>query len=118
MTKNANTVKRSAYERLVVFLASRVERQEEKYGPFDADIAGVRLALAVLQDELDEARDEWRHERTLGSWDGTAEEVADIAAVALRLLLALEDDLAGMTAAISCDNCRRIVQPPRAKVGR
>ena len=84
----------AAYERLTAFLAARIERQEQKYGPFDADVAGVRLALAILQDELDEARDEWRHERTLGGWDGTADEVADVAGVALRLLLALEDDLA------------------------
>lgn len=72
-------------------LTGRVVRQEEKYGPFPNDVAGVRLALAVLQDEMDEALLAWRDERRADNWNQTIGEVRDVAGVALRLLVALEE---------------------------
>lgn len=75
-------------------LTGRVVRQEQKYGPFKKDVADIRLALAVLQDELDEALLAWREDRRLpwseNAWADTISEVRDVAGVALRLLVALE----------------------------
>lgn len=75
-------------------LAGRVTRQEDKYGPFKKDVADIRLALAVLQDELDEALLAWREDRRLprceDAWKDTIDEVRDVAGIAVRLLLTLE----------------------------
>lgn len=40
-----------------------MRHQERVYGPFSGEIADVRLGLAVLQDELNEALESWRSER-------------------------------------------------------
>lgn len=64
-------------------------QQEAKYGPFVADVPGVRLAVAVLEDETAEVRDAWREERRVDSWEHTREEAMQVAVVALRLVGAL-----------------------------
>jgi NTP pyrophosphatase (non-canonical NTP hydrolase) len=63
-----------------------VRYQDRRYGSFGSDVAGVRLALACLQDELAEALDAWRTERRSPHWGATGSEVMDVVAVAVRLL--------------------------------
>ena len=70
--------------------SSVVHDQEQKYGPFTPDVAGVRLALAVLQDEVTEALGAWRDERRDPHWIDTRCEVMQVAAVALRLVEAID----------------------------
>jgi hypothetical protein len=72
---------------LFVELAGEVERQDGKHGPFEGTRLGAsRLALACIEDELDEAYDAWRDERQAVVWDHTRTEVLQIAAVAIRAL--------------------------------
>ena len=80
----AATVDRSPLWKL---LEREMDRQERKYGPFQADIAGTRLGLAVLADELAEALQAWRDERRTDDWPETHGEVLQLAAVACRLLI-------------------------------
>lgn len=82
--RSAATVDRSPLWKL---LSSEMDRQERKYGPFENDVAGTRLGLAVLADELAEALQAWRDERRIGNWPETHGEVLQLAAVACRLLM-------------------------------
>ena len=68
-------------------IARTMGYQERKYGPFADDVAGMRLGLAVLQDELDEALQTWRDERRRESWPETRVELMQLVAVACRLLI-------------------------------
>jgi hypothetical protein len=67
-----------------------VNYQDSRYGPFTRDIPGVRLALACLEDEMDEAKQAWRSDRKpkpgTEGWAATTSEVMDIVAVGVRLL--------------------------------
>jgi hypothetical protein len=64
--------------------------QDRRYGPFTADVGGVRLGLACLEDEIDEAKHAWRAERKpkrgTKAWAETTAEVMDVVAVGVRLL--------------------------------
>ena len=64
-----------------------VERQRAKYGPFSDGVGGMRLAVAVLEDEVAEVRDAWRSERRASHWGATHSEALQVAAVAVRLLV-------------------------------
>ena len=67
--------------------AAEIERQDEKHGPYQGTILGrSRLALATLEDEVEEALEAWRGERKALTWDATREEVLQVAAVAIRTL--------------------------------
>lgn len=71
-------------------IGAAVRYQDNKYGPFAATIAGVRLAIACLEDELDEVKGAWRSERSpkrgTRAWAATTSEVMDVLAIAVRLL--------------------------------
>lgn len=81
---------------LVSELESEIVRQDQKWGPIEgASTAGaVRLGLALIADELEEARYAWRAERydaprerrSPTHWSDTHREVLQVAAVALRTL--------------------------------
>jgi hypothetical protein len=72
---------------LIYALLREIARQDEKHGPFEGTILGrSRLALACLEDEVEEARDAWRSERKGLLWEATREEVVQVAAVAIRTL--------------------------------
>lgn len=64
--------------------------QDGKYGSFASDVAGVRLAVACLEDEVAEVKDAWRSERKpkrgTRAWAATTSEVMDVVAVGVRLL--------------------------------
>ena len=64
-------------------------RQDSNYPPFEPTHPGVRLGVAVLEDEVREARDAWRDDRRVPGWPLVEGEVVQVAAVALRLLLAI-----------------------------
>jgi hypothetical protein len=68
-------------------LDATMNHQERFYGPFVNDVAGARLALAVLADELAEALEAWREERRQDDWSTMHVEVLQLAAVACRLLM-------------------------------
>jgi hypothetical protein len=68
-------------------MLDEIERQDEKHGPFTGTRLGrSRLALAAIEDELDEAYEAWRDERQAPEWILTQGEVIQIAAVAVRAL--------------------------------
>lgn len=69
-------------------LLREVEQQDRRYGPFKADVSGMRLAAAALEDEADEVKRAWRAERKVDGWPDTATEAMQVAAVALRLVVA------------------------------
>jgi hypothetical protein len=72
---------------LVFALLTEIARQDEKHGPFEGTILGrSRLAIACLEDEVEEAREAWRSERKGLLWEATREEVLQVAAVAIRAL--------------------------------
>lgn len=98
-------------EKLAPRLADVIEKQENRYGRFDAeDVSSVRLAIAAMQDELDETLEMWRVERRarqhidpdiaslMGAetttraraWHATRDELEQLVCVGLRLLLELE----------------------------
>jgi hypothetical protein len=64
-----------------------IERQDEKHGPFEGTQLGrSRLAIACLEDEVEEAKKAWRDERKASTWHHTRQEVLQVAAVAIRAL--------------------------------
>lgn len=68
-------------------LMVEMARQDQKHGPFQGTRLGrSRLALACLQDELQEALQAWRDERKSPEWDEARVEVLQVAAVAMRAL--------------------------------
>lgn len=72
---------------LIYRLMAEVERQDHKHGPFEGTQLGrSRLAIACLEDEVEEARNAWRDERKALDWEETRTEVLQVAAVALRAL--------------------------------
>jgi hypothetical protein len=53
-----------ATDPLIYALLTEVARQDEKHGPFEGtELGRSRLAIACLEDEVEEARDAWRGER-------------------------------------------------------
>ena len=68
-------------------LGVTMDHQERMYGPFENDVAGARLGLAALTDELAEALEAWREERWTDGWPEMHVEVMQLAAVACRLLM-------------------------------
>lgn len=83
-------------DKTLEILAKVIKEQNAKYGPFPADISGMRLAVACLEDEVAEVLQAWREERRThqrddglrGTWQETAEEALQVAAVAMRLVFA------------------------------
>lgn len=73
---------------LIYALMEEVERQDRKHGPFSSRtiLGRSRLALACLEDEVEEAKQAWRDERKAAHWDETRAEVLQVAAVAIRTL--------------------------------
>ena len=65
-------------------LAAEVARQDCKYGPFTATVAGALLAVACLEREVREVDDAWREERKADGWPHMREELLQVAAVAMR----------------------------------
>lgn len=73
-------------------LATAMRFQDRRYGPFGTDVGGVRLAVACLEDEVAEVRAAWREERRDDGWPHTCEEAAQVAAVAMRLWIAVRKE--------------------------
>lgn len=73
---------------LLAELLQEAEKQDARYGRFKSDVPGMRLAVAALQDEAEEVRKAWRAERKADGWPDTAMEAMQVAAVALRLVIA------------------------------
>lgn len=72
---------------LIYRLMAEIARQDGKHGKFEGTTLGrSRLAIACLEDEVEEARNAWRDERKALNWDQTREEVLQVAAVAMRAL--------------------------------
>ena len=77
----------TAVDPLTYRLLAEIARQDAKHGPFEGTILGrSRLAIACLEDEVQEVRDAWRAERKATTWEATREEVLQVAAVAMRAL--------------------------------
>lgn len=83
----AELVEKIGPELLPIFamLAVVVRHQDKRYGPMVGDLPGVRLGIAVLEDEVAEALQAWRDERRDEGWPATGVEVFQVAAVAVRL---------------------------------
>jgi len=71
---------------LLAEIAREVARQDEKHGPFDgaSRLGTSRLAVACLEDEVEEVRLAWRAERKADTFAHTREEAIQVAAVAIR----------------------------------
>jgi siroheme synthase (precorrin-2 oxidase/ferrochelatase) len=68
-------------------LLAEIKRQDEKHGTFEGSVLGrSRLAIACIEDEVEEVRLAWLAERRAPNWDKTREEVLQVAAVAIRAL--------------------------------
>ena len=74
-------------------LAIEINPQDAKHGRFTATSAlGVsRLAIACLEDEIQEVKDAWRAERKEPHWRQTKAELIQVAAVAMRAIRDLQD---------------------------
>ncbi len=87
---SSQEAKRSVVDPLIYRLIEEIERQDEKHGRYGVQggtmVGTSRLALATLEDEITEALEAWRSERTALHWDHTREEVLQVAAVAIRTL--------------------------------
>lgn len=66
-------------------VAEEVARQDAQYGTFDDSRGSVRLAIACMEDEIREARDEWEKWKKRPDWYSVREEVVQVAAIAHRL---------------------------------
>lgn len=80
-------------EMLVADLEHEVRRQDEKHGSFKGFPGGsqsggkngaARLAIACLEDEVEEAKQAWRSERGYPTFVHTREELLQVAACAMR----------------------------------
>lgn len=102
-------------ESLFDALSSEMDRQDRKHGPFQGSRLGrARLALACLEDEIDEAKQAWRDERKATAWNEARTEVLQVAAVAMRALRdAFTDEEWRETAARQ----ERVDTPPNWTVG-
>lgn len=70
---------------LIYRLLEEIARQDAKHGPFEGTILGrSRLAIACLEDEVQETREAWRAERQATTWEQTRTEMLQVAAVAIR----------------------------------
>lgn len=70
---------------LIYGLLVEIERQDAKHGPFEGTLLGrSRLAIACLEDEVQETREAWRVERKSTTWEQTRGEMLQVAAVAMR----------------------------------
>ena len=68
-------------------VADEVRRLDDIHPPgFPATYDGVRLGLAMVQDELNEALDAWRSERRAPTWEHTRAELVQVAAIAVRII--------------------------------
>lgn len=68
-------------------LAVEIQRQDIKHGPFEGTMLGrSRLAIACLEDEINEVKEAWRNERQSDEWPETRQEILQVAAVAMRAL--------------------------------
>lgn len=77
------------HDELYRLLDVTVRFQDRKYdAPLGPDVILVRGAIGFLQDEIEEARQAWHEDSRPGSepWARTAEEVMQVAAIAMRLL--------------------------------
>lgn len=81
---------------LADLIASEVARQDEIHpAGYPATRDGVRMGLATIQDELDEALAAWRDERREPHWTETEAEVLQVAGVAARLLRSMRESHCG-----------------------
>ncbi len=70
----------------------RLARHDRKFGTnWPAERNQLRLALATIEDEHREAYEAWRAGKRAGDWTDLADELLDVAAVALRALRELTD---------------------------
>jgi hypothetical protein len=76
----------------IIDLMEEVARQDRLHREgYPADRNGLRLALAAIEDELDEAKMAHRAERRVAGWHETREEILQIAAVALRAVRSIDE---------------------------
>lgn len=66
-------------------LMSEMDAQDGEYGRFASTIAGLRLGVACLEDEVREMREAWREGRHASSWSDLRDEALQVAAIAMRL---------------------------------
>lgn len=72
---------------VLIAVATEIERQDRIHPTgFPPTREGVRYGLATIADELQETLDAWREERRADDWRLTAEELVQVAAVAVRVL--------------------------------
>jgi hypothetical protein len=76
---------------VVALLVGEATRQDARYGPFPPTVAGLRLAVAYLQDETGETQPAWRAGRPAG-WEALRGEAPQAAAVAIRLVRSLDQE--------------------------
>lgn len=68
-------------------VADEIRRLDDIHLPgFPPTYDGVRLGLAMMQDELNEALDAWRCERRGCGWEHTRAELVQVAAIAVRVM--------------------------------
>lgn len=70
-----------------------VAKQDSNYGSFGTTAPEVLLALACLDEELEEAKQQWRDWKSRPDWFGLRKEAVQIAAIALRLIRDVEVEL-------------------------
>lgn len=74
----------------LALIEEEVRRQDDLHPEdFPPTRGGVRLALAAVQDELDETLEAWQGERRAPEWIKTEEELVQTLAVGIRLLRAI-----------------------------
>ena len=87
--KYAPHVRPEEMEALALVEAEVVRQDQLHEQGFPPSRGGVRLALAAVQDELDETLEAWRGERAAPEWLKTEEELVQTIAVGVRLLRSL-----------------------------
>jgi hypothetical protein len=72
---------------LPIDVLTEIDRQDKEHGAFEGSILGAsRLAIACIEDEVQEVLLAWLAERKALNWDQTREEVLQLIAVSIRAL--------------------------------
>jgi len=80
-------------EQVEAAVRDEVARQDATYGPFDASVGSMRLAVAYLQDESAECFEAWQKWKRRPDWFRLRGEAIQLAAVAYRLVRDVEVEL-------------------------
>jgi len=77
-------------EEAITALQGEMLQQDRMYGTWGSSSAQVRLAIACMDDEVQEALVEWQRYRATTDWLSVRAEALQVAAVAMRLVRDLE----------------------------